>query len=249
MLDIFATAMEKLDELWNVMVRGAWFTGPAAFFAAVADWFGWPYGGTALVAGLVTMDWILGLSRAAATHTLSGSRFKAGILKWCVWLVVFAMAAGVRRSFPDAEPAKWLANFMIINVAIVELVSVLRNGLALSIALNVKINGLDFVLERIESIRRMKKEIGKVTNDGEHVLSIEGPLDISPASEMKDQAYRILEQHRRISFDFHAVKFVDSEGLSVLVGTANHAGAIEDADSIKSGGQLATRLLSNQFRR
>lgn len=82
----------------------------------------------------------------------------------------------------------------------------------------------------------------ETSNPGEVLVAIQGELDLSHASELKELLSRELSDGRTVVLDLSAVRFIDSTGLAAIVTTLNHS---KDSDSAL---QVCTELQPQAYR-
>jgi anti-sigma B factor antagonist len=64
--------------------------------------------------------------------------------------------------------------------------------------------------------------------DGIAVVSVAGELDSASAQTLTDATSAVLANRpKRIAFDLHALRFMDSAGIAVLINTAREVGHVE----------------------
>ena len=66
----------------------------------------------------------------------------------------------------------------------------------------------------------------EVRHDHDHaIVTAAGEIDISTVTQLRERLFEIAASGRPLVVDLGQVSFIDSVGLSVLVGTANRAAA------------------------
>jgi anti-sigma B factor antagonist len=67
--------------------------------------------------------------------------------------------------------------------------------------------------------------IGVRRERGYAIAAVAGEIDISTVTRLRERLFELAESSRHLVIDLDQVSFIDSAGLSALVGTANRAAA------------------------
>jgi anti-anti-sigma factor len=79
--------------------------------------------------------------------------------------------------------------------------------------------------------------------NGVHVVTVSGELDVSTAPELKAKLDEAVEEARAVLVDLERCEFIDSTGLATLVGARSRLGQRDASLAICGAGPQVRRLL------